>query len=284
MRHHYIPCFYTKRWAGTDNRLSEYSRPHTIVKSKRIAPAGTGYVDDLYAIPRTSTDRKHMLETRFMGNIDQRASDALRKIEGGNIGSLTQAERIYWATFLISLMHRGPDKIVELGPKVTSVFQKVLAELRDDYKNRRTNDDPETFDEFMRIATEAGYFERARILLLQSTILLPETANLISAFHWGVCSFSSESHKLLTSDKPVLMSKGLRGSDAYIAVPIGPRSLFLATRTVKIRQTILADARLAETSNDSIVRQAIQFVYGTDGSQLVFVERRLPRKGASLSG
>jgi hypothetical protein len=47
-KHHYIPQFYLNRWAGTDGRLCEYSRPYDIVKPKFVHPSGTGYERGLY--------------------------------------------------------------------------------------------------------------------------------------------------------------------------------------------------------------------------------------------
>src|SRR5580692_1218431 len=46
-KHHYIPVFYSKEWAGPDGRLCEYSRPYDVVKPKRVHPDGTGYVRGL---------------------------------------------------------------------------------------------------------------------------------------------------------------------------------------------------------------------------------------------
>ena len=31
-KHHYLPVFYLKQWAGPDRRLCEFSRPHKVVK------------------------------------------------------------------------------------------------------------------------------------------------------------------------------------------------------------------------------------------------------------
>ena len=271
MRHHYIPCFYTKRWAGSDRKLCEFSRPHSKVKAKRVAPAGTGYADDLYAIPRTSTDRKHLIEKQFMGSIDQRANDVLVKIETGRIASLTSDERICWATFLISIMQRSPDKVEEFGFRTTDVFQTVLARMRDTYPSRRKVEDPETFDELLEQAHETGYFERAKILLLQSAIMLPRAVHLICSFRWEIIIFGAYSHKLLTSDKPIIASNGLKQTGAYLAIPIGPRKLFLATRNEETRRDLLVDTRLADNSNNSVVRRAVRFVYGSDSTAVRFM-------------
>ncbi len=283
MLHHYVPCFYTKRWIGADRRLCQYSRPHSKVVPKRVYPAGTGYVDNLYAIPQVSEDKKHLLETKFMRQIDQKASDILQKLEVSGLGVLTSEDRLFWATFLISLRQRNPEKVAELAITSQDVMRDILNNLRDTYPSRRTADDPATFDELLQRATDSGYFERAKVLLLQDTILLPRTAHLISSFHWGIRVFEKYDHKLLTSDRPVVMTNGLGTSYGHIALPLGPRTLFFAARTTEISREILSRPRLDEATNNEVARQAQRYVYGTDDTQLLFVERRLRRKNVPIS-
>jgi hypothetical protein len=278
MRHHYIPCFYTGRWVGNDKRLCQYSRPHTTVKPKRVYPAATGYEDDLWAIPLVPEDKKQLIETRFMLNIDQKASDALSKIENDNIKFLTQEERIFWATFLVSLTQRNPEQVSTLKSDSLRIIDNILLKLRDTYQSQRHSDDPSTFDEWLQITTETGYFERAKVLMLHGAILIPETTKFIANLHCGICSFNANSHRLLTSDRPVIMSNGLAYLYGHIALPIGPRKLFLASRTPELAREICGRRGLAETTNYLIARQAHKYVYGTDDTQLRFVENRLRKK------
>jgi hypothetical protein len=65
--------------------------------------------------------------------------------------------------------------------------------------------------------------------------------------------------------------------DGFIALPVSPRALFLASRTQAITRAILGQKNLVETINNVVVRQAQQYVYGTDCAQCVFVERRLQK-------
>jgi Protein of unknown function (DUF4238) len=242
-----------------------------------VSPSGTGYVDDLYTIPFATEDKRHLLETRFMKQIDQRAHDALCKIETGNISSLTQTERAFWVTFLISLQQRNPQKVSELKEASYKILQGILERLRPAYPSRRTPDDPETFDEFLRHAEDTKYFEQMITLLLQDAIFFEDTTNLILNFYWGVLWFDEYNHRLLTSDRPVIIRSELMPFDGFIALPIGPRAVFLACGTRAITRTIRDQKNLVETINNAVVRQAQQYVYGTDNAQLDFVERRLQK-------
>jgi hypothetical protein len=106
--------------------------------------------------------------------------------------------------------------------------------------------------------------------------LSEETTNRILNFDWVVLSFDEYNHSLLTSDRPVI-TDGLMQPGEYIALPIGPRALFLASKTQAITRTILGRKNLVETINNAVVRQAQQYVYGSDDTQRDFVERRLQK-------
>jgi Protein of unknown function (DUF4238) len=49
-KHHYIPVFYLKQWAGADGRICEFSRPYDRVKARRVFPDATAYVHGLNKI------------------------------------------------------------------------------------------------------------------------------------------------------------------------------------------------------------------------------------------
>jgi len=157
-----------------------------------------------------------------MKQIDQRACDILEKIEKYGTKSLTVENRLFFATFLISIMQRSPEKLKELSLKADGVYQEIFANLREAYPTRKSDADPATFDEFFQATTDAGHIERHKALLIQDAILLPRSAHLISSFHWGICSISQYEHKLLTSDRPIVMSNGLGHPDGYMAFPLGP--------------------------------------------------------------
>jgi hypothetical protein len=190
---------------------------------------------------------------------------------------LTQTERAFWVTFLISLQQRNPQKVSELKETSYRILRDTLESLRSTYPSRKTPDDPETFDDFLRRAEDTKYFKKMIPLMLQDAILLKKTTNIILNFHWDVLSFDKYNHSLLSSDRPVIMSDGLMQSDGCIALPIGPRALFLASRTPAITRTIRRKRNLAETINTAVVRQAHQYVYGTDNAQHDFVEKRLQK-------
>lgn len=213
-----------------------------------------------------------------MCNIDQKASDALLKIERNELELLTATDRLFWATFLISLMQRHPQQIARLKTDARAVMYKKALEFHDSYQRVRKPDDPATFSEWMRQAEDTGFFDTNSTMAIQHAITLPQTTSIICDFHWGVCTFAEDSHRLLTSDRPVIISNGFNLPNAYIALPIGPKKLFFASRLNELGRNLCSMRGLAETSNDEIVRQAIEYVYGADDGQLLFVENRLRKR------
>ena len=97
-------------------------------------------------------------------------------------------------TFLMSLQQRTPQKVSDLKESSYKILLDILESFRPAYASRRTADDPETFDDFLRRAEDTKYFDQMITLLLQDAILLRETTNLILNFDWSVLSFDGYNH------------------------------------------------------------------------------------------
>ena len=101
---------------------------------------------------------------------------------------------------------------------------------------------------------------------------------------WGVLTFEGTRYPLLTSDRPIVMSNGLRVKDAHLVLPISPTAIFVAEREPNSDNAVRKLAKrvnLAEGLNKRIVRQARKFVWGTDDRQLRFVANRFGERKQS---
>ncbi|WP_148216797.1 DUF4238 domain-containing protein [Phenylobacterium zucineum] len=89
-------------------------------------------------------------------------------------------------------------------------------------------------------------------------------------------------HSLLTSDRPLISTHGWKDPRAALLFPLSPTKLFVATngreQTARLLQRNSPNA-LVRYVNDQIARCAVDFVIGTNDSQLPFVERRLRNFG-----
>src|SRR5205085_12392949 len=90
-------------------------------------------------------------------------------------------------------------------------------------------------------------------------------------------------HRLLTGDRPIVMTNGFNLPESHIVVPISPRTLFIAAndqRQVDHIGTMAESAGLAQMINNRICRQARKYVYGVDDGPLMFVASRLGEKAS----
>jgi hypothetical protein len=230
VRHHYIPVFYLKRWTGADGKLCEYSRPHGQIIALRKAPKSTAFVRDLYTIPGVPREAAQFVEKRFMKLTDDWASRAAEILLARHWADRTDMDvrkRVGWARFLYSLIVRNPEYLVRIQQMAAVSIPQSIEETRAEYPLIRNETDPETFDEF-----KERYLSNPTNLAAQS--LLPMLINstkiirAISDMRWNTCQFADTSHSLLTSDRPIIMSNGLTGPGAHIAIPLSPSRLFFA--------------------------------------------------------
>jgi Protein of unknown function (DUF4238) len=120
---------------------------------------------------------------------------------------------------------------------------------------------------------------RASVLAVQRIIDSPLMGGHLNQMRWSVVSFRNERHTFLTSDRPIIMTNGMVKPDNHLAIPIGPRMLFIATNTVEMERTIrnMNARQLMEQVNNRVVSQARKYVWGIDDTQLRFVRNRFGR-------
>jgi hypothetical protein len=274
-KHHYIPVFYLKRWAGNDGRLCVYCRPHDRVKANRKHPDATGYEYDLYAIRGAGAEIAGHLEGRFLYSADNNAARALVYLETGRAAQLDVRLRSAWSRFVMTLLHRNPEAVAKWIGKAAQASAQAGEDFRANYATRRLPTDPETYEEYQLRAPEY-YAARSAVTLLQKLMDHPDVGNDLNRMAWAVVRLRS-SYSLLTSDRPLVMTNGISNPDSHLALPIGPRLLFIATKEPAMAHQLAQrdPNELATAVNDQVAAQARKFVWGLDDGQLRFVERRL---------
>ena len=96
----------------------------------------------------------------------------------------------------------------------------------------------------------------------------------IFAMTFGRLALPDSSIPLMTSDRPLYWSThGLDSPDSFIALPVGPRTLFVAgnLRSFVYDLEARSDTEAVQRVNQVVVQQARQFVWGVDHSQLQLV-------------
>jgi hypothetical protein len=276
-KHHYIPVFYSQEWAGPDGRVCEFSRPYDVIKPKRVHPDGTGYVRGLYTVPRNDPRVSEFIEREFLKITDNGAARVLQMFKLGKEIAWTSDTRSAWSRFIVSLMIRNPEYVGRVAAEVAGFFDPKSNELNEKYRAIRRPEDPETYEEYIALTGHpAG---RASAMAMQRIIDRPLMGGHLNQMRWSVVTFRNEKHTLLTSDRPIIMTNGMAKPDNHLAIPIGPRMLFVATNTAEMEHTIrnMNPRQLMEQVNNRAASQARKYVWGSDDTQLRFVRNRFGR-------
>jgi hypothetical protein len=279
-KHHYIPVFYSREWAGPDGRLCEFSRPFNELKPRWTHPDGTGYVRGLYTVPGDEPDVSEHIERNFFRITDNGAAVVAQELRAGGPVNWFSMDRSSWSRFIISLMLRNPEYVAKMAAEVASFYARTDNDEK--YLELRGPNDPATFEEYVAQRTfhPAG---RMSAYALQKIIDSQAMGGHFNGMRWSVVTFAKERHTLLTSDRPIIMTNGIVGPKDHLALPIGPRMLFLATNNIETEQMVrtIDPGILMAQINDRVASQARRYVWGNDNRQLRFVENRLGRKWPS---
>lgn len=277
-KHHYIPIFYLTAWANDRGNVCEFSRPYRgVVTHKWRRPSATGYQEHLYTIPGVPEQQSQVIEKHFMGLVDSTAAQVHQKFLADGKDDLTAAERLAWSRFLYAMMIRNPEQIASLQSRYQAAAPEFVEEVREDYHRLRESHHPEAFDDF-KAQFLANPFNTSvahlLVRLLNSDIAIPE----IQSFRFWTCRLGRYTHPtFLTSDRPIIMTNGLRQEDAHVVLPLSPLVLFIAARNDQLYRQIrkMPSTKVAKLANEKVARQSHRYVYGADASQQDFVAKRL---------
>lgn len=281
-KHHYIPVLYLKQWADSDGRVCEFSKPYKTVKPRMTHPDGTGYERGLYSFRNLPASVTDFIEKQFLLQADGKAAQALQRLLDGQ-AEFNHELRSAWSRFVMTLLHRNPERMDEIRSRVAQHYPEVLEQVRLQYNAMRTPNSPETFEEFERDLKD-GHLQYLTMSYLQSIMDNRAVGNELNQLSWGVLTFEDLRYPLLTSDRPIVMSNGLRVRDAHLVLPISPTAIFVAEREPDSPNAVRKLAKtvnLAEGLNNLIVRQARKYVWGTNDRQLRFVTNRFGERWVS---
>jgi hypothetical protein len=281
-KHHYIPIFYLQQWAGADGRVVEYCRRYEGVVARPTFSEGTGYIRGLYKLPDARPGEEYIVETKLMSSIDNWAAKAMQQMmsDGAAPGKLLPREAVSLCQFLYSLIVRNPEHLLRIREKLDTLDPgEILEHIRDDYPNIRGPADPQAFDDY-KSAFIKNPIEVPAVRVLPELARSKRVVSVLASFKWQTATVRAARYPLLTSDRPVIMTNGLRKRDAFIVLPISPWRLLVGTKDDETFETFSSMPRhdLAEAVNNQVTQQAYKFVFGLDGSQLRFVANRLGKR------
>ena len=226
--HHYVPQFYTRRWADETGKVPCYKRvPNGRITFKGVAPKGTGFEPNLYAAPPAvfwEGHDPHIIEREFFSPIDNDAAVVLDGLQNG-ASSMTEPERTAWALFLNSMRHRHRDEIYERD----AAAPEVVAQLKAKWIAART--DPEDRLRFTEALADVDLNQLARTshrTAMVDAIRDPHALDALKSLAWEVIAVNPDL-PLITTDRPVLVNLGQeRPEIEIVTMPLSPTRLFVA--------------------------------------------------------
>lgn len=276
VKHHFSPAFSLKPWAGAHELVSEMRLIQGRVAVKRAHPNATGFAKNLYRTDGVPPEQEQHVEEKVMKPLDTAADLALKKILSGDTTPWDAEMRKAWAVYILSLMFRGTDVVQSIKIHIKEMWDEGIKALEEDYEARRQPGFPDTFEEFVTKTNPAAAQIGASNMLTE-IIYNDRVGPHIYNMHWARIPLTRSKVSLLTSDRPVDRPMGLSNSRAYLALPISPGTLFLASNDPTLAGKIAKGdhTKAAKLMNKTVVAQASEFVWGVDESQLEFVRRHM---------
>ncbi|ANN61929.1 hypothetical protein A9174_33925 (plasmid) [Mesorhizobium loti NZP2037] len=278
-KHHFLPVFYLKEWAGADGRIVQFSRPNPNdkrIKPLRRHPSAVGYINRLYAVEGLPEKVANLFETEFTRPVDTEAAAAMQRLMMGRFDAdATPKEAVAWIKYLLSLMMRMPADIKRLKHYVKHNWFSDLPSLQAAFTRSGMTGNPQTVEDYQKLLGPT-FHERAAMVALSGMMQVDAAIKAIGQLQWTVSNVYGE-REFLTSDRPLIASVGMNGPKAHIILPIGPHRVFVATKTEGFRRNLVDKQPwdFVTTVNKHIVNNATDYVYGSNGAALRFVQKHM---------
>lgn len=244
-----------------------------MVKPRRTHPKGTGFIFKLYAADGLPDDVAHEMESKFLSPVDSRAAQALIAMQADR--EFSTAQRLAWASFVVTLLLRMPEDIDLVKQIIRELAQTILPGFQPIFEHLKPENETRTFQQ---ITDElVGLSNQRAIAFARSIMSNDRLIRGIAAMEWSILTFPRAKFEFLTSDRPVIYTNVLGNDQSHIVLPVGPRRLFVAAKDRKIIDRIRSageDALVNET-NAHVVGAANKYVYGSNDSQLRFIQNRM---------
>jgi hypothetical protein len=274
-RHHYVGQFLLEGWCGVDGKLCVCARKGGRLVCNRHTPKHTAYEMNLYTIEAFPEADRQVVEMEVMNRmVDEPASRILKRLLAGEVDQLDSHDRTVWVRFMFAQWLRSPEAIANVRRLGADVLRANLDANPEEYLAVRGDAPEKTAQEWLE-ARIPGHEE-----VLTMTRMLPMVIDnevpgqVIINMRWDVIDLHGAGTDLLTSDRPVTRFQGIASPDACIMIPLDPHRLFIAShRDLGFRRH--NPTKLATAANESTVRAAKAYVYGTGPHHKRLVEEQL---------
>jgi len=274
-KHHFVPQFWIKNWAGADDQVQRFRNPYRqVIASERKYPAAVGWHDKLYEIP---THGKKLLdfETLFFKKVDQAAFDLFEKLKTQSAPSLGPIETEALAVFLITLLHRSPAGMLAMRKLSRHMEREIREELRPRYSELKKRGDPPTVEEYEALQDPDSYLDYLAGVF-RTVVMSDKIANMLVQLSWRRVLIPDNMRNLLLGDDPLIRTNGIAQPEGHVAFPLTPKIAIFGTFCSNHFDELMDQPlkNIVRQMNTQAVETARHFVVDRDERQLSFVSNR----------
>lgn len=285
--HHYIPVFYSKRWASGDpSKLTRYAlwRPGLVAVDRKV-PSGVGWERNGYSFEGFQGAPAEAVETDLMKPKDDKASKMLARLEeGGADVHWSDQDRFGWTWFLVSLLVRGPEDVRSAKRNIAVEWANPNSRMEARYQA--------LFKEFPEMRGQAhatlkqyiaskgeDYGKRLGVKIMAEMTDHNDISNVVANMQWQVRRVTGPSC-FMTSDRPVRREYPFKSKSSFLTLPIGPKAIFVAANSTDAidRAYRQGEEEFVRKNNRLLVRQARQFAFAYDNRDRDWVKNNLAKE------
>lgn len=282
-KHHYLPVFYLNQWASSAGKVIRYHRPVSDVVMHPIAPKNTGYERGLYRLDGYASEQSNAIETGFMSAVvDNEGAQVMQILIAGELARMTPELGQAWVRFIMAMHVRHPARVEQITEQVAAMTRESLMSNPEEYEAVRKPNDPPTLLAYVEQKLPELITNRGK-KLLPGIISHEAIGEIVRHMKWQTVGILRDDLDFLTCDRPLYMSHGISDDRCFIAMPLSPRVVFLATRNANTFTSVLTSGidAFAKSLNEILVGRADKYVYAAHSGHLPLVETHLRRPEAS---
>jgi len=236
-------------------------------------------------MPVVAGMEQQAVEKHLLRHVDELAAGVLRKLTISGFRDLAPENRSDWARFLMSLRLRQPLIIQQLRTEASEHLEASLADRPQEYEAAAGEADPPTLVEWTR-AKYPGLIENFGMSFFHKLVDNLDVGEKILRMKWWLWDFGRERNELVLADHPCIFTKGIDDPDLVIALPLGPRKAFMATRTERVSDIMRRQRPkdLLARINESSIGQGRVRIYARNDAPLRFIANRLIRMKSAKEG
>jgi hypothetical protein len=276
--HHYVPQFHLRNWEGSDHQITQWGRIAYNGKLVReqVTAAGTAYVPGLYSLEHVPPEEVQQIETKILGQIEDRASPVLSKLVADGPASLSVEDRYWWTRYLQASLLRVPHVVEKMKNEGRQIARNHLTLDHEEFLSAKGAAPEKTLLEWAEKHAPARIANTGLRVMVRMLNNEPAIDRIIH-LSWLVRDVSESSRPLLIGDDPFERIGDLYKPRCLISIPLTPTHVFFGTDAPDVVEHInkMSDRAVVNASNVSTVSTAKRFAYGE--AERTFMDRYLLR-------